>query len=106
MTNQVNEVLGATPDKRVEIKQDSASTYEIRVGSFVKGGIFAHDLGKFLTDTLTQHHQDLMSEERKRVLAILDEYEIDGEWQRNQMLRKIADDIEAQTIIKSLTPPT
>lgn len=86
-----------TPDKRVEVKQDSASTYEIRVGSFVKGGIFAHDLGKFLTDTLTKYHQDLVSEVVESVT-----------WYRNnEGVKELEDNVDyikvadLQTIIKS-----
>ena len=36
------------------VKKDGQDTWEIRYGTFVKGGIFLHDLPKFINDVLNQ----------------------------------------------------
>lgn len=50
-------------------------------------------LAAVLEDWLHHQLQKAREEERERIITILDDYEIDGEWQRNEMLRKIIADI-------------
>jgi hypothetical protein len=50
--------------EKIKIIQDSANTYEIRRGNFSKGGIFPHDLSKFINDIISQEIQK--AEERAR----------------------------------------
>ena len=49
---------------RFTITQDSANTYEIRFNGHVKGGIFAHDLPKFLKDFI----RTLLKEQREETI--------------------------------------
>ena len=54
----------------VEIKRESQDTWEIRYGEKLIGGLFLHDLPRFLNDILTQ----ALTDQRTALLTELREY--------------------------------
>lgn len=51
MTNQPTKKQ-AKWEKYITIKRDGQDTWEVRMGDKIKGGIFLHDLDKFVNDAL------------------------------------------------------
>lgn len=65
-------------EEKIVVRQDGASTFEVRVGDKVKGGIFGHDLGKYLTDALQETSHATEQRVREEVLEQILKYKYDG----------------------------
>lgn len=87
-----------TPKERIEeivedlmrkINNIDENTFDSKI-TFAKRQV---EIKEAISFTLHQQLQKAREEERERIITILDDYEIDGEWQRNEMLRKIIADI-------------